>query len=153
MDPIFASLLSSCDVAPPCIIDDPNGDGEQQLEASLADIERSGGVIDKNSLARIRTIENRISQVEEPVRSQFVGLISEVSKKPSALRVQPLFEDRVPQESDSYQSVGIEPNSPQLQPETSASGPSSKLTPDEQTSDSQTPGDRQASSQVDALIR
>lgn len=113
-------------------------------QVSLASQQNTSAMVD---------IANRISQVEEPIRSQFVGLISEVSKKPSALRVQPLFEDRFPQESDSYQSVGIEPNSPQLQPETSASGPLSKLTPDEQTSDPQTPGDRQASSQVDALIR
>ena len=43
---------------------------KQQLEASLADIERSGGVIDKNSLARIRTIENRISQVESEIENK-----------------------------------------------------------------------------------
>jgi hypothetical protein len=40
---------------------------KQQLEASLADIERAGGVIGKNSHARIRTIENRIAQIQSEI--------------------------------------------------------------------------------------
>lgn len=43
---------------------------QQQLEASLADIQRAGGVVGKDSLARIRAIENRIAQVNAEIDSK-----------------------------------------------------------------------------------
>ncbi len=40
---------------------------KRQLEGSLADIERAGGTISKDRLDRIRSIENRISQIEAEI--------------------------------------------------------------------------------------
>ena len=40
---------------------------KRQLESALADIERAGGTISKDRLARIRTIDNRIAQVETEI--------------------------------------------------------------------------------------
>jgi hypothetical protein len=40
---------------------------KRQQESSLADIERAGGVIGKDRLARIRTLENRIAQVKSEI--------------------------------------------------------------------------------------
>ncbi|MBO6557507.1 MAG: hypothetical protein JJ934_03735 [Pseudomonadales bacterium] len=40
---------------------------KRQIEAALADIERSGGVVGRDRLARIRALENRISQIEDEI--------------------------------------------------------------------------------------
>jgi len=40
---------------------------KRQQESALADIERAGGVIGKDRLARIRTLESRIAQVESEI--------------------------------------------------------------------------------------
>lgn len=43
---------------------------KRQLEAALADIERAGGTISKDRLTRIRTIENRIEQIESEISNK-----------------------------------------------------------------------------------
>ena len=43
---------------------------KRQQESALADIERAGGVIGKDRLARIRTIDSRIAQVESEIRKK-----------------------------------------------------------------------------------
>ena len=43
---------------------------KQQLEASLADIERAGGVVGKDSTSRMRAIENRIAQVNSEIENK-----------------------------------------------------------------------------------
>lgn len=43
---------------------------KQQIEASLADIERAGGVVSKDRQARIRSIQNRIAQIESEIASK-----------------------------------------------------------------------------------
>ena len=40
---------------------------KRQLESALADIERAGGTIGKDRLARVRTIENRVAQIESEI--------------------------------------------------------------------------------------
>ena len=40
---------------------------KRQQESALADIERAGGVIGKDRLARISSLENRIAQVESEI--------------------------------------------------------------------------------------
>ncbi len=40
---------------------------KRQLESALADIERAGGTISKDRLARIRTIEGRVAQIESEI--------------------------------------------------------------------------------------
>jgi hypothetical protein len=40
---------------------------KRQQESALADIERAGGVIGKDRLARIRTLESRIAQIESEI--------------------------------------------------------------------------------------
>ncbi len=40
---------------------------KRQIEAALADIERSGGVVGRDRLARIRTLDNRIAQIEDEI--------------------------------------------------------------------------------------
>jgi hypothetical protein len=40
---------------------------KRQQESALADIERAGGVISKDRLARINALENRIAQVESVI--------------------------------------------------------------------------------------
>ncbi|XOV86149.1 MAG: hypothetical protein ACFHX7_14410 [Pseudomonadota bacterium] len=42
-------------------------DQKQAIEGALADVERAGGTISSDSLARIRTIENRIKQIENEI--------------------------------------------------------------------------------------
>jgi hypothetical protein len=43
---------------------------KRQQESALADIERAGGVIGKDRLARIKTIENRIAKFESEMRKK-----------------------------------------------------------------------------------
>jgi len=43
---------------------------KHQLESSLADIERSGGTISKDRIDRIRSIENRMSQIENEIQGK-----------------------------------------------------------------------------------
>ncbi|MBT4160431.1 MAG: DUF4124 domain-containing protein [Gammaproteobacteria bacterium] len=43
---------------------------KRQQESALADIERSGGVIGKDRLARIRNIENRIAQIQSEIEKK-----------------------------------------------------------------------------------
>ncbi len=43
---------------------------KRTIESALADIERAGGTISKDSLDRIRTIENRIRQTESEIESK-----------------------------------------------------------------------------------
>ncbi len=43
---------------------------KRQIEAALADIERSGGVIGRDRLARIRTLDNRIAQIEDEIEKK-----------------------------------------------------------------------------------
>ncbi len=43
---------------------------KRQQESALADIERAGGVIGKDRLARIRNIDSRIAQVESEIRKK-----------------------------------------------------------------------------------
>ncbi len=43
---------------------------KRQLESALADIERAGGTISRDRLARIRTIENRILQIESEIQKK-----------------------------------------------------------------------------------
>ena len=45
-------------------------DQKHQLEASLADIERSGGTIGKDRLDRIRTIEARMAQIKNDIQGK-----------------------------------------------------------------------------------
>ena len=40
---------------------------KRQQESALADIERVGGVIGKDGLARISSLENRIAQIESEI--------------------------------------------------------------------------------------
>ena len=40
------------------------------MESSLADIERSGGTISKDRIDRIRSIENRMSQIENEIQGK-----------------------------------------------------------------------------------
>lgn len=43
---------------------------KHRLESSLADIERSGGTISKDRIDRIRSIENRMSQIENEIQGK-----------------------------------------------------------------------------------
>jgi hypothetical protein len=43
---------------------------KRQQEAALADIERAGGVIGRDRLARIRNIDTRISQIESEIEKK-----------------------------------------------------------------------------------
>lgn len=43
---------------------------KRQQQSALADIERAGGVIGKDRLARIRSIENRIAQIESEIQKK-----------------------------------------------------------------------------------
>ena len=43
---------------------------KRQLESALADIERSGGTISKDRLARIRSIESRIAQIRSEIQKK-----------------------------------------------------------------------------------
>lgn len=43
---------------------------KRQQESALADIQRAGGVIGKDRLARIRTLDSRIAQVESEIRKK-----------------------------------------------------------------------------------
>jgi chromosome segregation ATPase len=43
---------------------------QRSIEGALADVERSGGTISKNSLDRIRSIESRIRQIQDEIESK-----------------------------------------------------------------------------------
>lgn len=43
---------------------------KRQIEAALADIERSGGVVGRDRLSRIRTLDNRIAQIEDEIEKK-----------------------------------------------------------------------------------
>jgi len=43
---------------------------KRQIEAALADIERSGGVVGRDRLARIRTLDSRIAQIEDEIKKK-----------------------------------------------------------------------------------
>ena len=43
---------------------------KRQQESALADIERAGGVISKDRLARIRNIESRIAQITSEIEKK-----------------------------------------------------------------------------------
>ena len=43
---------------------------KRQQEAALADIERAGGVIGRDRLARIRNIDTRIAQIESEIEKK-----------------------------------------------------------------------------------
>lgn len=43
---------------------------KRQIEAALADIERAGGVVGRDRLARIRTLDSRIAQIEDEIKKK-----------------------------------------------------------------------------------
>jgi chromosome segregation ATPase len=43
---------------------------KRNIEASLADVERAGGTIDKNQLDRIHSIENRVGQIKQEIKDK-----------------------------------------------------------------------------------
>ncbi|MBL6690055.1 MAG: hypothetical protein ISP91_06655 [Pseudomonadales bacterium] len=43
---------------------------KRQIEAALADIERSGGVVGRDRLARIRALDSRIAQIEDEIKKK-----------------------------------------------------------------------------------
>ena len=68
---------------------------QRQLESELADIERAGGTIGKDRLARIRSIENRIEQIRAEIadkEEEKDGLM--VSYAKDLKRVKELYDQR-----------------------------------------------------------
>ena len=43
---------------------------KRQIEAALADIERAGGVVGRDRLARIRTLDSRVAQIEDEIKKK-----------------------------------------------------------------------------------
>lgn len=65
---------------------------QRSLEASLADIERAGGVIDQQRLVRINTLEKRIEQIEtEIAKKQTEKQDLEISFSEDLKRVKELY--------------------------------------------------------------
>lgn len=65
---------------------------KRQLESALADIERSGGTISKDRLARIRTIESRIAQIRSEIQKKQLEKDSLITSYASDLkRVKELY--------------------------------------------------------------
>ena len=71
------------------------GSQKRQLESALADIERSGGTIGNDRLARIRTIENRVAQIEIEIGKKLDEKEElETSYSKDLERVRELYQDR-----------------------------------------------------------